>query len=74
VKLGRATHKKIPTSALPIVGILAEKEGFEPSVPCGTHAFQACHISHSCISPIKLYLHFAAKLENTIDYFSLNSS
>lgn len=32
---------------------LAEKEGFEPSVPCGTHAFQACQLNHSCTFPIK---------------------
>jgi hypothetical protein len=30
----------------------AEREGFEPSVPFrGTHAFQACQLNHSCISP-----------------------
>ena len=29
----------------------AEKEGFEPPVPCGTHAFQACTIGHSVIPP-----------------------
>ena len=29
----------------------AEREGFEPSVPCGTHAFQACSIGHSDTSP-----------------------
>jgi hypothetical protein len=30
---------------------LAEREGFEPSVPFSTHAFQACSIDHSDISP-----------------------
>ena len=30
---------------------LAERVGFEPTVPCGTHAFQACALSHSAISP-----------------------
>ena len=29
----------------------AEREGFEPSIPCGIHAFQACSIGHSDISP-----------------------
>ncbi len=29
----------------------AEREGFEPSLPCGKHAFQACSIGHSDISP-----------------------
>ena len=33
----------------------AEREGFEPPVPFwSTHAFQACQISHSCISPVLL--------------------
>jgi hypothetical protein len=31
--------------------IMAESEGFEPSVPCGTHTFQACSLSHSDNSP-----------------------
>jgi hypothetical protein len=31
--------------------LLAERVGFEPTVPCGTHAFQACALSHSAISP-----------------------
>ncbi len=26
--------------------------GFEPTVPCSTHAFQACALSHSAISPV----------------------
>ena len=30
---------------------MAEREGFEPSVPFGTHAFQACALSRSAISP-----------------------
>ena len=25
--------------------------GFEPTLPCGKHAFQACAFSHSAISP-----------------------
>ena len=33
---------------------LAERGGFEPPVPFrGTHAFQACQLSHSCTSPFK---------------------
>ena len=32
-------------------GFMAERVGFEPTVPCGTHAFQACALSHSAISP-----------------------
>ena len=34
---------------------MVEREGFEPSVPCGTHAFQACSFGHSDISPISTY-------------------
>jgi hypothetical protein len=28
-----------------------EREGFEPSVPFGTHDFQSCPFGHSGISP-----------------------
>ena len=31
--------------------MVAEREGFEPSVPCGTHDFQSCPFGHSGISP-----------------------
>ena len=31
--------------------MLAERVGFEPTLPCGKHAFQACAFSHSAISP-----------------------
>jgi hypothetical protein len=30
---------------------VAERQGFEPWIPCGIHAFQACAFSHSAISP-----------------------
>ena len=30
---------------------MADGEGFEPSVPCGTHAFQACPIDRSGTHP-----------------------
>ena len=30
---------------------MAERVGFEPTVRCRTHAFQACTLSHSVISP-----------------------
>ena len=33
--------------------LFAERGGFEPPVPFrGTHAFQACQLSHSCTSPV----------------------
>ena len=31
--------------------LVAERVGFEPTVPFGTHAFQACALSRSAISP-----------------------
>ncbi len=31
--------------------ILAEKEGFEPPVPCGTTVFKTAAFDHSAISP-----------------------
>ena len=31
---------------------MAERVGFEPTLPCGKHAFQACAFSHSAISPL----------------------
>ena len=34
-------------------GNLAVREGFEPSVPCGTHTFQACSFGHSDTSPFE---------------------
>jgi hypothetical protein len=33
------------------VSIVEEREGFEPSVPFGTHDFQSCPFGHSGISP-----------------------
>ena len=36
---------------------MAERVGFEPTVGCPTHAFQACALSHSAISPGKLQRH-----------------
>jgi hypothetical protein len=33
------------------INSLAERQGFEPWIPCGIHAFQACAFSHSAISP-----------------------
>ena len=34
---------------------MADGEGFEPSVPCGTHAFQACPIDRSGTHPKRAY-------------------
>ncbi len=40
---------------------MAEREGFEPSIRCRIHTFQACSFSHSDISPD---LHIAAARED----------
>ena len=39
------------------LGGMAERVGFEPTLPCGKHAFQACAFSHSAISPTASSLH-----------------
>jgi hypothetical protein len=39
-----------PLSEEHVKGV-AERQGFEPWIPCGIHAFQACAFSHSAISP-----------------------
>ncbi len=36
---------------LKMLGKLEERGGFEPPLPFGNHAFQACALSHSAISP-----------------------
>ena len=40
-----------PTEHPSAMWMVAEGEGFEPSVPCGTHALQACQINRSCTLP-----------------------
>ncbi len=53
--------------------LFAERKGFEPPVPCGTHAFQACSIDHSDTSPfILLFLPEAILLSLLIFFFLLN--
>ncbi len=39
------------TLVVSLVNPLAEREGFEPSVPCGTRHFQCRAIDHSATSP-----------------------
>jgi len=34
---------------------MAERVGFEPTVVLPTHAFQACALNHSAISPYHLF-------------------
>ncbi len=34
-----------------LVFFLAERQGFEPWVPCGTHTFQACALDRYATSP-----------------------
>ena len=38
--------------------VLAEKEGFEPPVPCGTPVFKTGAFDHSAISPWQRYAYF----------------
>ena len=35
---------------------MADGRGFEPRMPCGIHAFQACAIDHSATHPFTLVL------------------
>ena len=41
----------LPTSYLRFPALMAEGVGFEPTVPEGTHALQACPIVHSGTPP-----------------------
>ena len=36
--------------------VMAEREGFEPSIRCRIHTFQACAFDHSATSPWALSL------------------
>ena len=42
---------------------MAESEGFEPPVPCGTFAFQANTIGHSVNSPLAKVRGYVAQLQ-----------
>ncbi len=42
---------RLATYLIDLCSKLADGEGFEPSVPCGTHAFQACPIDRSGTHP-----------------------
>jgi hypothetical protein len=48
----KCSHQCSHASKLLIVKCMAERQGFEPWIPCGIHAFQACALSHSAISPV----------------------
>ena len=41
--------------------IMAETEGFEPSIGCPIHAFQACAIDHSATSPHSHLMHISVE-------------
>ena len=43
--------KLIKKALYKITGLNAEKEGFEPPVPCGTPVFKTGAFDHSAISP-----------------------
>ena len=44
---------------------MAVREGFEPSIPFGIHAFQACSFDHSDTSPLDVYIAFIWLITNT---------
>ena len=46
---------------------MAERQGFEPWIPCGIHAFQACAFSHSAISPLIYRCNFSILLHGSED-------
>ena len=51
-KLGNLNQKIAHSGEdLDFLSEMAERQGFEPWVPCSTHAFQACQFNHSCTSP-----------------------
>ena len=48
---------------------LAEREGFEPSIRCRIHTFQACSFNHSDTSPVLLILiTFRAELSSITEH------
>ena len=49
----KATYKrKKPLKIKGLIRLLAEREGFEPSVPCSTPDFESGTIDHSATSPL----------------------
>ena len=48
----KATYKrKKPLKIKGLIRLLAEREGFEPSVPCSTPDFESGTFDHSATSP-----------------------
>ena len=50
-------HKKSPAKSWTLIS-LAENEGFEPPVPCGTIVFKTTAFDHSANSPGQRYTFF----------------
>ena len=52
---GRQQPSRIGSKKRPPLGwpfhLMAEREGFEPSIRCRIHTFQACAFDHSATSP-----------------------
>ena len=46
---------------------IEEREGFEPSVPFGTHDFQSCPFGHSGTSPAFYFFEERVGVEPTLD-------
>ena len=47
----KRTQRKSPSNSIAWAYHLAVREGFEPSIRCRIHTFQACSFSHSDTSP-----------------------
>jgi hypothetical protein len=43
---------ELETEVRDFIDKVADRQGFEPWIPCGIHAFQACAFSHSAICPV----------------------
>ena len=46
-----------------LIGLFAEREGFEPPVPLGTVVFKTTVIDHSTISPVLVCPKAGAKVQ-----------
>ena len=50
------------------MGFLAENEGFEPPVPCGTLVFKTSAFDHSANSPVLADFFSGAKVGNILNW------
>ena len=54
-----------------LYAIFAEREGFEPPVPCGTTVFKTVAIDHSAISPLDVWKRHFSKASAKVKSFFL---